>query len=390
MRPFPTARPALTWVPILLMLYAAPAAAAAFEPDEREICPASARVYDPEFEFSSQQMAYYDGRGALRVAPVAPDGSIDSPACAGTAVVPRGVTISLPGLPYRAGPEWALSARGLELILTKLDNDGRPYLARAWYDRRWREEALDQSTDRGLALTSNEAADREPRIVYAWTPTAGTLQLAWREAGHPQTEGLVPGTVDPQTGGSPRWVPGQRALTLALPDAQDLPQAVQFRVDDGQVAFLTTDAGRKDEVWLWPAPEFGGQLALLTVVDGCCIRIYAPTAGGYVRYREIRASDLSRRSGVFSPELLVHEGRSYIAFALAAQRTGDSEIWVSAVALDGLEPTRISDPQLRNVARSEPEWMVTPEGVFVYVSASAGRDRFALNRLKTPITAPAR
>lgn len=359
-------------------------AAAQFVPNEIEVCSAAARVYDPEFDFATQQMAYFDGKDGLRVAPVAADGSIGSPDCAGT-LVTRRVTISLPDLPYKAGPEWGMSSRGREIYITKLDGSGRPYMARAWFDGRWRQKDLPESSDRGLALVSRDAADADVRLVYMYTPSQGAYTLAWREALSPETERFLPGSVDPRTGGAPRWVPGQRALTMALPDATGNRQAVRYDVDTSEVRFLTTDSGNKDEVWLWAAPEFGGDLALMVVADGCCLRFYREQAAVWKLYREVKVTDFSRRTGIFSPEILVHDGASYVAMQVAKQRTGDSEVWMLGVDPHGLQPVQLSDPSQGGVSRSEPEWMVTSQGVFVYVSASTNGSRFALRRLKTPL-----
>ena len=360
-------------------------AAAQFVPNETEVCPASARVYDPEFHVVTQQVAFFDGQGGLRVAPVLANGTIGSTGCIGT-LLTRSVTISLPGLPYKAGPEWADSQRGVELYFTSLNKDGRAAMSRANFDGRWRQSELPETQDRGLALVSTDATDPEPRLVYMHTAALGSYRLAWREASRPETETTVPGTVDPSTGGAPRWVPGRRALTLALPDAEATRQAVYHDVDTAQSHFLTSDAGQKDEVWMWPAPEFGGALALMVVADGCCLRIYRQDAAGpWLLYREIKASSFSRRSNIFSPEVLVHEGRSFVVVQLAAQRVSASEIWMVEVGVGGLAPVQLSDPAKRNLSRTEPEWMKTSEGVFVYVTASETGSRFALNRLKTPL-----
>lgn len=360
-------------------------ARAQFVPKETEVCPASAQVYDPEFDPSTQQMVYFDGKGAIRVAPVLADGSIGTTACAGT-VLSRNATITMPDLPFRAGPEWAVSERGLEVYFTKLDKDGHPYMARIRYDGSWRSvSALPETTDRGLALTSSNPDDAEPSLVYAHSLGGGAYELAWRVASRPETEQVLPGQVDPSTGGAPRWVPGLHALSLAVADASGTRQAALYNADTGQLTYLTQDAGHKDEVWMWPAPELGGQLGLMAVVDGCCLRFYRFDGAAWQPYREFKASDFSNRPNIFSPELLVHGGHTYVAMALATQRVSPSEIWMADVSTPGSVPVLLSDSAQRNVSRSEPEWMVTPQGVFVYVTATTLTSRFALNRLLTPI-----
>jgi hypothetical protein len=363
--------------------------AAAFVPREDEVCPASARVYDPEFDSETRQMVYYDGNGGIRVAPVLSDGRIDTPDCAGT-VVARQTTLSAPGLPFRAGPEWAKSARGTEIYFTKLDRSGAISMARARFDGRWRVTDLPETANRGLALTSADPGDPEPRLMYLHTPSTGQYDLRWREASRPETEGPVPASVDPGVGAVPRWVPGSRALSLTAPGAGGVDQAALFHVDNGTLQWLTADAGNKTEAWIWSAPELGGAAALMVVVDGCCLRFYGDDgSGAFVPMRELRASDFSRRPFIYSPEVLVHEGRSHVVMQLSQQRVAPSEIWLAApLAEPFAAPVQISDPALRGVARSEPEWMVTSEGVFVYITASESTSRFSLRRLATPLTAP--
>lgn len=377
----------LTWALLAGLVAQAAMAQAGFVAREVEVCPASARVYDPEFEPTTQRMLYFDGRSAVRVAAVLPDGRIDGTDCAGR-VVARRATISLPDLPFRNGPEWALSARGLEIVFTRLDADGRPSMALASRARRgWQVQVLPDSTERGLPLVSADADAEQPRLVYARITSPGNYALAWREAFLPGSEATVPGDVDPRSGGAPRWVPGQRALTLGLPDpATGVRQAARLDVDSGTVHPLTDDDGDKDEVWLWQAPEYGGAWGLMVVADGCCLRFYREAEGRWQLQRELRATEFAGGPMIISPELLVHEGRSHVVMQVGTSRVSASETWVVGVADDGLAPTRISDPARPDLARSEPEWHVTPAGVFVYVSASAARNRFALHRLDTPLT----
>lgn len=366
-----------------------PVAAQTFVPLEVEVCPASARVYDPEFDAGSQRMVYFDGRTAVRVAQVLPDGRIAGTDCAGT-VVARDASIALPGLPFRNGPEWAVSARGLEIAYTRLDAAGRPSMGLAVQARRgWQVQGLPESGERGLPLVSTDKGDAQPRLVYARITGPGTYVLAARDAFAPGSEVEVPGAVDPTIGGAPRWIPGQRALVFAIPDpASGLRQAARLDIDSGRLQFLTGDDGQKDEAWLWHAPEFGGELALMTVANGCCLRFYREVGGHWTLVREIPASSFSPRPTIISPEILVHEGRSYVAMQVGQSRVSASDTWMVAVDPDGLPPVQLSDPARPEVARSEPEWHVTAEGVFVYVSASQARNRFALNRLSTPL-APA-
>jgi hypothetical protein len=383
--PVPAAAP---WVAFAAALLSAGQAWAQFVPDEVEVCPAAARVLDPEFDARTQQMVFHQGRSSVRVAPVLPDGSIGGKDCAGTQVA-RSATLSVEGLSCKNGPEWATSARGTEVMFTKLGRDGRPALSRAWFDGSWQQEVLPFSKGRGLALASSDEDDPEPKLVYVRSLSTDLYELASRDAGQPGTERPVPGLIDPATCGAPRWIPGRRALSFAVPDAAGVRQAVIHDVDSGQLQFLTDDPGHKDEVWVWPAPEFGGDLAMLTVVDGCCLRLYREAPGAWQLYREIKATDFTPKPALYSPEVLVWEGRSHVVVQASNQRSGRSEIWMLQLA-QGTDPVQLSDPARTDLNRGEPEWFAGVDQVFVYVTASTEGSRFALHRLRTPLAAAPR
>lgn len=355
-----------------------------FVPEDVEICPPSAQVRDPEFNIRDRTIAFTDAEFRLKVAPIRANATLGRRGCAGR-VIDTKVNLSIAGTTFRNGAEWARSLMGPELYYAKTNPDGRLQLARAWPDGSgaWLTELLAGGEDRQLPVASLDETDPQARIFYWRLNADQTTTTFWREASLPETERTFPGFVGPETGGAPRWVPGLRAISTVAPDAQGILQAAVHFVDTGETRLLTSDPVHKDEVWIWQAPEFGNDWTMLTVVDGCCLRVYRQRAGVWLLVNTINAPDLASTTGrLYSPEPVVYKGRSYVAMQLSAGlRFSPSDIWV--VAVDPARPLarqvsiRSSSPRIRN----EPEWYHDSSGIYVFYSevSPAG---FALRRAR--------
>lgn len=356
--------------------------ATSFTVDDAQVCPFSANVLDPEFDRASQRMAWVDQQGQLKVASLRSDGMSKSPGCVGT-IIDTGATLVVPGFGLKNGPEWARSQQfGAEIYYTKLDASLRPQLARASSSAgAWQVKLLPNGSGRGLPLATTDATDPQPRIMYVEMLSDGTFPTLWREAHDARTETMFPGSVRNLSGSAPRWVQGQRAITTTQPDVNGVPQAIKYTLDSGAVEFLTTDAGPKDEVWMWPAPEFGNAPLFFTVVGNCCLRVYRELGGIWTVINTINASDFSSFPHIISPEPFVYKGRSYVSMQLGDQKNGNSEIWIAA--LDPASPLlrQVSDPSTRLI-RNEPEFMSTNSGAYVYYTAIVG-SQVSLRRANT-------
>ena len=351
----------------------------AFVPVDVEVCGASANVRDPEFDSKNRRMLFSDDKQRLKVAGIKLDGSIQSPSCR-CEVIDTNLTLSMPGISFFNGGEWAKSQSGLEIFYTKLDTSQRPVLARAWLDGSWRTETLENGTDRAFPGPSSDPLDPNSRLFYWRLLSDGSYEMLWRESTQPSVEHTMPGFIGNNSGGVPRWIPGQRSLTTVLPDAQGTMQAAKYNIDEGSTVFLTADAGNKDEVWMWSAPEFQNQAVFFTVVDGCCIRIYREIGGVWTVVKTVNSADLSSFRNLYSPQPFVYKNKSYIAMQLASGgRYTTSEIWIVAVDPDDNLARQVSDPTLPPGVRNEPEWFVTPLGLFVYYT-QVSRGGFSLRR----------
>ena len=361
-----------------------------FEPEDVQVCPYESDIADPEFEPGGNRMVFMDALGRVRVATMLDDGTVDSPGCAGE-VVDTGSTWALPDLKLRQGPEWGLSRRGSEIFHTKVLPEDRTALARVWHDgTAWQSELLGKGEDRGLQIPSHDASDPQSRMIYLRRLSNGRYLPYWRETTKPRTESLLKVSGNADSGGAPRWVPGMRAVSTSVQDADGVFQAALVNIDDRSVRMLTTGPGRKDEVWLWRAPEFDGDWAMISVVDGCCLKVYREVDGQFTEVNSYDVQALSGRDKVFSPEPMVVGDRSYIAFVAGnAKVDRKSQIWVAAADPTTPLARQVSDPAI-DAVRAEPEWLITATGVYVYFSQVTSERRSALHRAATGLPVPAR
>jgi hypothetical protein len=111
----------------------------------------------------------------------------------------------------------------------------------------------------------------------------------------------------------------------------------------GTSRVVTNDPGIKFDPFPWPAPEFGGQLAVATIVNGSDIAIYADLGGPlFTRVTTIPIPPSSSMAYAQSPEGFVAGGRSYVTLTLKDDpgdiytSVSESEIWIYAI--DPLAP----------------------------------------------------
>lgn len=343
--------------------------AAVHADDDIEVCNVSYDVEDPEFSPDGRQLAYFNFKGELRVVDLDDDGLPPGGAggdCSGT-LVATGVLWKVPNLSFRQGPEWGSSERGIDLFYTAALPEGQPALARAWSDAAgWHTELLDNGASRGLPMASVDASDPQPRIMYLRAITARRYVAAWREA-NSVSEQVFPASGNLDTGGVPRWVRGARQVTTARADSAGIFQGAYYDLDTRQTSFITNGGGQKDEIWMWRAPDFGGDRVAIDVVDGTALQVWHEGPSGWTLINTIAAADITSLPLIYSPEPFVVRGRSYVAVQLGQKKFDNSQIW--AIAIDPVQSLalRASNSGIE-ATRGEPEWLATTNGVYVYYS----------------------
>jgi hypothetical protein len=359
-----------------------PAAALAqeFVPDDVEVCPGVFEVRDPEILVRRNRIVFMDAAGQLKVSKLGAGGTLGNRGCLGQ-VIDDNLAISLPGVTFKNGAEWAQSEAGAELYYAKLGSSGEPILARArLVDGTWQTELLTGGTHRAFPIATMNKEDEQPAILYWRLNEDLSTTTLWRFADDPDSEREYPGFIGPNTGGNPRWVRGMRAITTVVPDEFGIMQAAIHYVDAGVTEVLTNDATPKDEVWMWQAPEFGDEWVFSTIVSGTVVRIYRKLDGFWQVVHSF--SGIAPFNRIYSPEPFTYEGRSYLAMQFATSvRYGPSNIWIASIDPEQPLLRQLSQPGTIAV-RNEPEWYADEAGAYVYYT-EVTPSGFSLHRATT-------
>ena len=211
---------------------------------------------------------------------------------------------------------------------------------------------------------SELASDLRPRITY--NDAAGNH--FWRELNDANTETRLPST--PQ-GLLPavRHVRGAGTPSVVYPiTIGGTPQVHRFTPSFNLLEQLTFDAGAKDQPWMWPAPDFGNNLVLMTTVNGTSLQLYQKLAetGGTMRWTQVRSIQAPLGGKFFSTEPFVYGGKSYVVLMVIV---GDypNSIWLAD--FDATSPMlRRLTPETPDRARADPEIFFTDKGPIVFFS----------------------
>lgn len=350
---------------------ALPALAGDFVPNERPAT-SNKRILDPEFNQAKGLFTWVDiidgsiwlSRIDKATGNFLPDTGKDV-LIEKSAAPPGGLGFTL------NGPEWVLGADGDTIVYTRFI-DGLPptpanaQIGAAIQNRKgtWVLRTLSPGRPLNAPYGSDLPGDAKPRITY--NDAAGNH--FWRELNDANTEVPLPAT--PQ-GLLPavRHVRGAGTPAVVYPvTVNGTPQVHRFTPSTNVLEQLTFDAGAKDQPWVWPAPDFGDNLVMLTTVDGTTLSLYQnqPGSGGTQQWTQVRSIQAPLGGRFFSTEPFVHNGKSYVIFMVIV---GDypNSIWLAD--FDALAPLlRRLTPELPDRARADPEIFFTDAGPVVFFS----------------------
>jgi CubicO group peptidase (beta-lactamase class C family) len=331
---------------------------------------------DPEIHSAERKITFQDEAGRIWLASL--DGTSG-------ALVP-GAEIALdtgavPVIQTMNGPEFGWDASGWAVFYTKT-NGAFPSLWRATWDG---------STSSALPLTSGSR--RQSVLATKDTNAAsigllyvqGTLQsgqMAWLDEDHPSVETPF-GAVDDGV----RWIDGTRKIAAIPQTGTNAGKVMIYDAPGNSFQTVASDAGVKTYAYGWFAPEAGGRLRVLALVDAQAVAVYEQAAdSSWSRVATLSAPGRGAGWVYGSPEPFVAAGRSYVSLVIG-QNPGDgskpyyNEIWV--LGMDGTA-VRCDDGR-PNIRRTDPEWFLGDEQVFIIYNIYAEAGFYELHRSATGI-----
>jgi hypothetical protein len=280
---------------------------------------------------------------------------------------------------YGNGPEWAFSQQGSQLVYTRYET-GLPYsdetagIALATSaDGVWSASFLDDLRGRISPGPTQSVNDAYPLLTYA---SALDSRIYWRKL--TERGGRERKAPWRSTGLSVRWVPdsGKLAFVNGMPheDGTRYQQVLLFDSDTRQVEQLTFDPTEKRGVFMFPAPEFDGDLVFFTVAARTELRVFrfmtnAQGGRSWVLVNTIRGPEDA--PFIATPEPFIHNGQTYVYMTLSRSNRASDITIPTDLALTGIDPAtpsfrRLTDASSPQRLRQDPEYYITSAGPFVY------------------------
>jgi hypothetical protein len=305
------------------------------------------------------------------------------------------------------GPEWGCDRNGWAVFLTKEDAKGTRQLWRATQTGA-RYEARQLTTLPGGVcggLYTQNPADPDTRLMF-YVPDRDTV--AWATATAPNMIHELPGFRGFKS--ISHWVPGTKWISYVRSvDGSASPQLVCLDTETGKLHQVTDEPGDKFDAWGFRAPEFGGEVLMMCVIDRRQIAIYRDLAKNGKPWTRIATLALpadAPHTHLYSVEPIAPatgvNGTSWFSLNAMAGGTGrnlgatgrtakDGSIWVLSL---GNNPAhriarRVDEGATSGIetARYEAESMLGADEVFLYYERkSPETGRGEVRRCRTGIS----
>lgn len=355
-----------------------------------EVLVTTARFGDMEFDWGrdgvycrqcnggqgNNRFNWVDRQGRLWIAHIDPDSGFITPSNGRGQLVDTNVAYYSD---FGNGPEWLFWEGDSQLVYTKYVDYLNPTpqttgvaLAR-WVNGGWQAGFIDSGMEHITPAPSQSVGDPVPRMVYA--KVTGP-QIYWRTMG----DALGPETKAPwnSVGLSVRWVPDTPLLAFVngVPgsDGKRYQQIFLFNSETNALEQLTFEDEQKRGVFMFRAPEFGGDLTYFTVANRTEFRVYRymlQPSGQRAWTLVHRVRGPAEAPYLATPEPFTHNGRTWVYMTLSSdKRASDIEV-PTDLALTSIDPAR---PVFRRLTgsgsprrlRQDPEYYITSQGAFVY------------------------
>ncbi len=334
---------------------------------------------DPEFDGDSARVTWQDRAGLeVWVADLEPTtGAIVPPNGRGTLVDTNVSPIST----AKNGPEWLFTSTGNQIVYG-VSVGGVDHVARAIEGPTgWVREVIAP----GLApFGSMEPGDPNPRLYYYEATPQG-------DEAH--TRFLDDPSSDLNWGAAlsyGRFRDGDDELQSIL-QVQGTWQVMLADPTTGVLEQLTHTTTFKRSTFAWRAPELNGDEVFFTTggprrgTSSLGMHVYHKVAGTWTLHSEIRPPPAFPY--VISPEPMVVNGRSYIAFLASTKPlnsdAGPAEVWIADIDPNARFARRVSDPSMSGRSLKDPEPLVLGGQGYVYYSEIAPNGDRIIHRCAT-------
>jgi hypothetical protein len=271
------------------------------------------------------------------------------------------------------GPEWVYTENGAEIIYSKISAEDQWDLGRAQTTETGWQAGLLPGGENGFSpLGSLDPNDETPRAFYLLRTPENPDGIdpkigAWIDLKDSSQQGEL--DFEPGSGG--RWVEGENSFILTAKDESDIDQVVKYDTDTETYEFLTSDGTRKDDPFMWRAPEFNDELVFFAIENSGSgptqIGVYREIGGTWTKFKTIDPP--SEKKFIDSPEFFVYNDKSFVFFLTQPRQNskGLSELWLAGIDPDVEFYRELSDPDV-DMVRSDPEFFVTESGAYIYYS----------------------
>jgi hypothetical protein len=277
------------------------------------------------------------------------------------------------------GPEWAFSQQGSELVYTKYEDRTNPTpettgIARARFvGGAWQSGFVDAIRGRITPGPSQSPNDPVALVTYA---SGVDSRIYWRQMGDPiGAENKAPWR---STGLSVRWLPDSTKLVYVngVPheDGSRYQQVLLFDTVTNRDEQLTFDATEKRGAFMFPAPEFGGDMTFFTVAARKELRVYRyMDIGGGVRQWTIvkRIQAPASVPYIATPEPFIYNNRVWVYMTLSESDLTAAVSIPTHLAITGIDPDvddfrRLTTDESPRRLRQDPEYYIAEDGPYLY------------------------
>jgi hypothetical protein len=277
------------------------------------------------------------------------------------------------------GPEWLFWRGDSQLVYTRYVDIQNPtpettgVALATQTDGVWSSGFIDGGMGHITPAPSQTVDDPSPRMAYA---SATDGRIHWRTMG----DVVGPEQQAPwrSIGLSVRWVPGSTHLAFVNgkpgADGRRYQQIFDFDSATNGLEQLSFEPEQKRGVFMFRAPEFGGDMTYFTVANRTELRVYRHQLGsdGLRRWTLVRTvRGPADAMYIATPEPFFHNGRTWVTMTLSSSNRASDITVPTDLALTSIDPARpvfrrLTDSSSPRRLRQDPEYYITAQGPFLY------------------------